>query len=346
MNNLEFEFDAAPWEDFLDSLGEASTYSAAQLLSLMENEDEQTLEEALEDWARRGRFPDIRELPKIYGSGDQATRLRTEEQWAQKGLNPAQMQEGDPLRIFLEEVAMTPAQGDEALLAAQAAEGDEGAMTRLLNLSLSAILELACRFTGRGVALMDLIQEGSLGLMQAVYQGETGDFRTLSRRWMEFYMAKICILQAHAYGVGQNIRQNLEDYRSVDERLLSELGRNATAAEIAEAMHISVTQAETLANMVAIARKLKQAMPEEPEEEELPQEEDQAVEDTAYFQTRQRVNDMLSGLTDQEAKVISLRFGLEGGLPLSPEEAGRKLGLTPDEVVAVEAAAMTKMRNK
>ena len=70
------------------------------------------------------------------------------------------------------------------------------------------------------------------------------------------------------------------------------------------------------------------------------------MEDTAYFQTRQRVNEMLSGLNEQEAKVISLRFGLEGGLPLSPEDTGRKLGLTPDEVVAIETAAMTKMRKQ
>ena len=70
------------------------------------------------------------------------------------------------------------------------------------------------------------------------------------------------------------------------------------------------------------------------------------MEDTAYFQTRQRVNEMLSGLSEQEAKVISLRFGLEGGLPLSPEDTGRKLGLTPDEVVAVETAAMIKMRKQ
>ena len=55
---------------------------------------------------------------------------------------------------------------------------------------------------------------------------------------------------------------------------------------------------------------------------------------------------MLSGLTEQEAKVIALRFGLEGGLPLSPEDTGRKLGLTPDEVVAAETAAMAKMRNR
>ena len=70
------------------------------------------------------------------------------------------------------------------------------------------------------------------------------------------------------------------------------------------------------------------------------------MEDTAYYQARQRVNDMLSGLNEQEAKVITLRFGLEGGLPLSPEDTGKKLGLTPDEVVAVETAALTKMRKQ
>ena len=317
---------------------------AAQLLSLMEAEDEQTLEDALEQAGEKGLALNLSKLPKIYGGGEHARRLRAEEQWAEKGLPVKEMEEGDPLRIFLEEVALTPACGDEAILAQQAADGDENAMTKLMNLSLSYIISAACAYTGRGVALMDLIQEGSLGLIQAVYAG--GDFAENRDRAVSFAMARAAVLQAHAEGVGQKLRQDMEDYRSVDERLLSELGRNATVGEIAEAMHITLTQAEALANMVAIARKLKQALPEETEDEEIPQEEDQAVEDTAYFQTRQRVNDMLSGLTEQEAKVISLRFGLEGGLPLSPEDTGRKLGLTAAEVVAIEAAALAKMRKQ
>ena len=69
------------------------------------------------------------------------------------------------------------------------------------------------------------------------------------------------------------------------------------------------------------------------------------MEDTALFQSRQRIQDMLSGLTAQEAQLITLRFGLEGGMPLSPEDAGKRLGLTPEEVVAMEAAALAKMRN-
>jgi len=81
--------------------------------------------------------------------------------------------------------------------------------------------------------------------------------------------------------------------------------------------------------------------PEEPEDN---QEEEQAVEDTALFQMRQRIGDMLSGLDEADAKLLTLRFGLEGGKPRTPEETGRILGLTPQEVVAREAAALSKLR--
>ena len=85
-------------------------------------------------------------------------------------------------------------------------------------------------------------------------------------------------------------------------------------------------------------------MKKAPEPEEEAEEAQQAVEDTAYFQSRQRINELLSGLDEEDAKLLSLRFGLEGGLPLSPEDAGKRLGLTPDEVVARETAALAKLR--
>ena len=80
--------------------------------------------------------------------------------------------------------------------------------------------------------------------------------------------------------------------------------------------------------------------------EELPEEEEAHVEDTALFQMRQRILDLLSGVSEEDAKLLTLRFGLEGGLPMSTEEVGRKLGLTPEEVTAKEAAALSKLRNK
>ncbi|MBR6594996.1 MAG: sigma-70 family RNA polymerase sigma factor [Oscillospiraceae bacterium] len=343
MNNLELSFDAAPWELLLEEAED--TVTALRLLNALEGAGEDEYEQAMELLEDRGIIPDISDLPKPPASGEAALRLRQEEQLVAKGLHPQALAEGDPLRLYLEEVAMTPAFGDEQLLAEEVLSGSSRAMEQLTNLSLSRVIELSQEYVGRGVLLMDLIQEGSLGLWQAIQNFSGGEFAPHRDQYIRLYLSRTVLTQARESGVGQKLRTALEDYRSVDERLLSELGRNPTLEEIAEAMHITVEAAATISKMVADARRLNQAK-REPDPEEEKEAEAQTVEDTAYFQTRQRVNEMLSGLNAQEAKVISLRFGLEGGLPLSPEDTGRKLGMTPDEVVALETAAMQKMRRQ
>ena len=184
-----------------------------------------------------------------------------------------------------------------------------------------------------------------MGLWQAILSYQQGDFIAHAQWYIQQYLARAVMFQAREMGFGQRMKQAMEDYRSVDERLLSDLGRNPTLEEIAEAMHIAPEEAETVGKMLESARMLSRAKQEnQPPEEEDPEEE-QHVEDTALFQSRQRIQDMLSGLSEQEAQLINLRFGLEGGMPLSPEDAGKRLGLTPEEVVAMEAAALAKMRN-
>ena len=148
---------------------------------------------------------------------------------------------------------------------------------------------------------------------------------------------------AMAGGVGQKMRQALEDYRAVDERLLSELGRNPTVQEIAAQMHMTTEEitsvVETMDALRLVERTEQKSKPEPSEEEE-----DQAVEDTAYFQMRQRIQELLSSLSPEDAQLLNLRFGLDGAMPLTPEDTGRKLGLTPEEVVLREAAALQKLR--
>ena len=343
MIDLDFSFEASPWEEYLqDTEGSAS---AMTLLTLMEGEDETTFEDALMELENRAIALDISDLPKPAGTGEATTRLRQEEQLVAKGLNLRDMETTDPLRLYLEEVAMTPAAGDVQLLAERCAAGDERAMLALTDLSLSRVIDVAKAYVGKGVLLLDLIQEGSLGLWQAIRTFAVGDFENHSDWYIHFYMARAITIQARENGVGQKMRAALEDYRNVDEQLLSELGRNPTVEEIAEGLHISPEAAASIGKMLENARRLQQAkrVPDEEEEQEA---EEQAVEDTAYYQARQRVNDMLSGLDETEAKIITLRFGLEGGMPLSPEDTGRKLGMTPDEVVAKEAAALAKMRKQ
>ena len=344
MNDFEFSFEQSPWETFLRTKGMGDVISAVTLLSLLEGEDEQQLEDALQDLETGCMVLDVADLPKVGGTGEAAVRLRREIQLAQSGLCPEALEENDPLRLYLEEIAATPAQGDEMILAEKSSKGSESAMVQLTNLGLSRVVELAAEYTGYGVLLLDLIQEGSLGLWQAIRNYHRGDYAAHRDRWIRFYMAKAVTLQARQSGVGQKMRTALEDFRAVDERLLGELGRNPTLEEIAEELHMRPEEAETVRKMLDDARVLAKVKQPAVDEEEEKEAEEQAVEDTALFQSRQRILDLLSGLSQEDQLLLSLRFGLEGGKPLTPEATGRKLNLTAAEVVAREAAALAKLR--
>lgn len=342
MHDLNFTFEENPLEPILASCGKM--LSAARFLTIMEGETEEALEDALLELENRGIMLDISDLPKPAGTGEAAVRLRREEQLVKQENFWTTLEENDPLRLYLEELAGIPVFGDETLLAARCAAGDESAREQLLNLSLSHVVETAKELTGHGVLLLDLIQEGSLGLWQAITYFDGGDFAAGRDWWIRSAMAKLITLQARDNGVGQKMRQALEDYKAVDERLLRDLGRNATIEEIAEELHMSAEETALVKNMLDSARMMNRAKAENEPEEESPEDE-QHVEDTALFRMRQRISDLLSGLSDMDAKLLTMRFGLEGGLPLSPEETGRKLGLTPEEVVAREAAALGQLRS-
>ncbi len=340
----EFMFEESPWDLALNSLRRGGSISAVRFLALLEGEPESAVEDALLDLEQRKIRLDLADLPKAAATGEAALRLRREEQLASQDMLMTALEENDPLRLYLEELASIPACGDPAVLAMECAEGKSGAQERLLNVSLSRVVELAMAQTGYGVLLLDLIQEGSLGLWQAIASYDSGDFEAHSDWYVKQYLAKAIVLQSRANGVGQKMRAAMEDYRAVDERLLSELGRNATLEEIALEMHITPEEAEMVRDTLDSARLLSQARAaSEPKEEEP--EDEQHVEDTVLFQMRQRIMDLMSGLSEADAKLLTLRFGLEGGLPLSPEDAGRKLGLTPEEVIAREAAALALLRN-
>lgn len=339
----DFVFEPTGWELTLENLEKGSSFSAAQFLTLMEGEDEPAVEDALQLLQSRDVLLDVSDLPKIGGVGEAAVRLRREEQLAQSGKLLDSLEETDPLRLYLQELAQIPACGDVQTLSQRLLGGDKNVTPQLTNLMLGKVLERACEMVGRGVLLLDLIQEGSLGLWQAILSYEGGDFENWCDRHICWDLARAVTMQARTNGVGQRLRQAMEDYRAVDERLLSELGRNPTLEEIAGELHMSPEETAAVAKNLDAARLLAQARTEAEPPQEDP-EDQQAVEDTAYFQMRQRIADLLSELDDGDKQLLTLRFGLEGGKPLTPEEAGRKLNLTAEEVVAKEAAALAKLR--
>jgi len=232
MNDLEFSFEESPWEQYFSRLQECEVVDAATMLTLLEGEEEEIFEEAFRMMEENDHWLDISDLPRPAFTGENGTRLRYEADWVKKGARVDKLEETDPLRLYLEELAGIPVHGDITLLADQLAranrEGENADSVRmqLVNLLLSRVVEEAGAHTGRGVLLLDLIQEGSIGLWKAtdVFIGRGADFELVSSLWIREYMNRAVLMQARAGGVGQKMRTALEDYRAVDERLLSELG--------------------------------------------------------------------------------------------------------------------------
>ena len=342
MNELDFSFDNSPWELFLSGKREGDRISAAHFLTLLEQETEDAVEDAFAALDDRKLMLDVSDLPVKQYTGQAALRLRQEAEIAEKAMDVSGLNPTDPLRLYLEEIREMPRQTDEKALAERAAQGDQRAAEQLMHQGLHRVVEIVPEFVGYGVLMMDLLQEGGLALWQAIQVPE-GDYLTRRDKAIRAAMAKAVTLQARANGVGQKMRQALEDYRAVDERLLAELGRNATLEEIALELHMTPEDAETVRKVLEDARMLQQATA--PKEEEA-SEEEQAVEDTAYFQMRQRISELLSVLPEEDAKLLTLRFGLEKGLPMSPEDTGKALGLTVDQVLQREAKALAMLREE
>ena len=323
---MDVTFGSSPLEDYLAS---CKAPTAANVLALCDSEEE--LEQVLE----QGIDIDLSDLPAFSDFSAAAQRLAVEAQ-LQKPEELLQFGSDDPLTMYMEELAAIPACGDEHILASQLPNSAE----QLMNLSLCRVVELSFSYTGKGVLLLDLIQEGGMGLWAGLSAYEDGDFAVFRDRCICRAMEKAVLLQAYAAGLGQKLRQAVEDYRMTDQRLLTDLGRNPTQEEIAEALHMAPGEAAMVAGILENARTMNRAKPEEPEH----QEEEQAVEDTAYFQMRQRISELLSELTEKEARLLTLRYGLEGGKPMSAAEAGMKLGLTAQQAVELEATALQKLR--
>ena len=333
---------------FLDEELEAlsgRSYSAVRLLHLLEGEDLAVLDEVFSKMQRCRVALDIAALPAVECTGADALRLKQEAEFQSLEQITTGLQDNDPLVLYLQELEQLPVAGDVQAYAERYLQGQHHLAEQIMNLCLRLVLDVALEFTGHGVLLMDLIQEGNLALWDCLQYYEEGDFTAYAKWYIRQYMAKAVTVQAHESGVGRLVRENMEKYLETDRRLLIDLGRNPTSEELAEALGMEEDEVQVFRKMVEDAKDQATVTQQEKEPEITP-EEDLAVEDTAYFQMRQRITELLSTLTEQEAKLLRLRFGLDGIKPMNPEQAGQVLGMTPAEVVAAEAAALAKLRTQ
>lgn len=343
MNDFTFDRVFSPWEMALSKLNRGDVLSASRFIALMEQDDTVEPEQAAFDLERKGVMLDVSDLPRIHGSAGMRQRLELEEKLYRDGTVLSELDQNDTLRLYLEQIQDLAPSVNEEELALQARAGSTKAMQKLTDGNLYRVYELAGKYLNRGVLLVDLMQEGNLGLCQSVMNYEGGCFREHSGWWICQAMARAVTLQAHANGVGTHMAHAMERYREADRALLTRLGRNPGHEEIALEMGVTPEEAAAVGKMLREAESMERVRqadaPKEPEPDE-----EHAVEDTAYFQSRQRINEMLSELSETDAEILTMRFGLDGKPPMTARQVGEKLNLTQGEVTQREAAALAALR--
>lgn len=323
----------------LDSLAPGTEITAQRFFSLMETGSEEEalqIAAALED-RRIGIAPDS--IPELFGQGETARRLALEKTLAEEGKLPLGLEPRDPLRIYWQELQQLPRLTEQQ---AQDLLGDPRGKDRLTAGLLYLVAEEAVCLAGRGILLLDLMQEGALGLMTAL-EKIAPPLLPAARWHIRQAMLRPILLQYLLSGEAQKLLSSLREYQQADRRLLEKLGRNPVAEELAQELGKTPEEVAVLSKLAAEAAKAPAgaAAPEE-----APEQQPEAVEDSAYFQLRSRVEELLSSLQETDRRLLTLRFGLDGKPPRSTEETAALLGITAAEAQQRELAAIMQLREQ
>lgn len=240
------------------------------------------------------------------------------------------------LRVYLKEIGPIPLLGraEEAELARRTHAGDEAAKARLTEANLRLVVQVARRYLNRGLPLLDLIEEGNLGLLRAVEKFDPVRgvrFSTYAVWWIRQAIVRALANHARMIRLPVHVELLLGRYTKEQERLSQALGRRPTPAELAAALGWSVDQLEELEQIRQPPAPLAAAA-------------DPGQATGAFFRSRADLVSVLDDLAASERAVLRHRFGLEGDEPETPEALGRRLGLTRERVRQIEAAGLRKLR--
>ncbi|KKR03075.1 MAG: RNA polymerase sigma factor [Microgenomates group bacterium GW2011_GWC1_39_12] len=259
----------------------------------------------------------------------------------------------DPVRMYLKEIGRIPLLKfeDEIYLAKRYEKGDKKAKRKLTESNLRLVVSIAKKYIGRGMSLLDLIQEGNQGLIRAVekYDWRKGyKFSTYATWWIRQAITRAIADQARTIRIPVHMVETINRFARISRRLMQDLGREPFPEEIAKAMEVDVVKVREIMKVS-----------QEPTSLETPvgDEEDSHLGDfisdpgpTPYDQTskqllKEHMEEVLTTLSDREKKVLILRFGLEDGKPRTLEEVGALFGVTRERIRQIEAKALRKLRH-
>ena len=258
----------------------------------------------------------------------------------------------DSLRLYLREIGKVPllTADQEIYLAKRIERGDMGAKTQMIEANLRLVVSIAKGYLGRGLSFLDLIQEGSLGLIRAV---EKFDYRkgfkfsTYATWWIRQAVTRAIADKARTIRIPVHMVEKLNKVVHIERQLVQRLGREPRPDEIAEELEMTTEEVREILRMSQLPVSLEKPIGEEEESslgDFVPDDTAESPYDTATLSLRREdIEVALNALPERERQVIELRFGLRGEQPRTLEEVGREFGVTRERIRQIENNTLKKL---
>jgi RNA polymerase primary sigma factor len=258
----------------------------------------------------------------------------------------------DSLRLYLREIGKVPllTADQEVYLAKRIERGDMFAKTHMIEANLRLVVSIAKSYLGRGLSFLDLIQEGSLGLIRAV---EKFDYRkgykfsTYATWWIRQAVTRAIADKARTIRIPVHMVEKLNKVVHIERQLVQRLGREPQPEEIALELEMTAEEVREILRMAQLPVSLEKPIGEEEESELGDFVQDEQAEspfDTASVSLRREdIQKALDSLPDRERQVIELRFGLTGAQPCTLEEVGRAFGVTRERIRQIENNTLKRL---
>ncbi len=260
----------------------------------------------------------------------------------------------DSLRLYLREIGKVPllTADQEVYLAKRIERGDMSAKTQMIEANLRLVVSIAKGYLGRGLSFLDLIQEGSLGLIRAV---EKFDYRkgykfsTYATWWIRQAVTRAIADKARTIRIPVHMVEKLNKVVHIERQLVQRLGREPRPDEIATELEMTTEEVREILRMAQHPVSLEKPIGEEEESElgDFVQDElaESPDEQASLSLRREDIEKALESLPERERKVIELRFGLKGEQPCTLEEVGRAFGVTRERIRQIESKTLSKLRH-
>ena len=262
--------------------------------------------------------------------------------------------EADAVSLYLREIARTPllTAQEEKMLAKRVSEDDQAARAMLIRANLRLVVNIAKKFSNRGLSLLDLIQEGNQGLLRAVEKFDfTRGFRfsTYAVWWIRQSMSRAIADGARTIRLPVHMIETIKRVRSLVAQLAQKFGRNPDNQEIAFAMGIDVEKVERIfrVSLEPMSLETPVASSEEASLQDFVADESSAepYDEANTALLRQEIEQVLDALDERESRVLRDRFGIGRERSLTLDQVGKQFGVSRERIRQIEAAALKRLRH-